>query len=402
MAREGIKQIANCGQCGHVLHAGRLTCPECQALLVGVTIPEAQRNEAIARYERAFILAGQGKPAEVIQECLPLFTLAPLWAEPYRMVGEACAELQQYREAMQYFHQAVKLAPDDQALRNRYDELIDLACLATANNQSSSTLIITPGLTATPAVKAKKAQASRRVPRSSLEIYRPYLLLCAVVLLCLLTFGLVRIGLHWGATNSGPGANSHGPLTGPAPVGVAVSNEPESKEVQRHPSLPVSPSPIFFPVEPTPFTPVSPVESSPRTARSTVSPVVVMPACVGLAQETATARIEMKGLIVNDIQYEESLHISEGIVLRTSPSAGRHLASGQTVVLVIARASRIPAIIGLSPSEAKARLRAHGLSVAGVEEVTTRKDTPGVVVSTRPDVGEPYPADRQVYLQVGK
>jgi serine/threonine-protein kinase len=109
-----------------------------------------------------------------------------------------------------------------------------------------------------------------------------------------------------------------------------------------------------------------------------------VPELTGVATATARARLDEVQL-EGDVVEEFSTTVAKGVVIRSDPPAGRSIARGETVTLVVSKGRdlvTVPDVKGRSLPDATAALVAAGLRP---NEVFGRAT--GVVDSTDPDVG---------------
>ena len=121
---------------------------------------------------------------------------------------------------------------------------------------------------------------------------------------------------------------------------------------------------------------------------------VSVPGVVGDDQATAVGSIEALGLVAN-VTTAHSDTIAEGLVISQDPAAGTLVVSGTTVDLVVSSGGTeqvsMPAVVGLSQSEAEAAIAAAGLVVGSEIQTYTPNVPPGDVISTVPPAGTLIP-----------
>lgn len=170
---------------------------------------------------------------------------------------------------------------------------------------------------------------------------------------------------------------------------------------------------VFTP--PTPFTkpvPQQPAPTIPEVRRfEPVEPpdIVQMPDIVGRGRDDALARLEELGLKVTSRELEEDPRNEPGEVVNQSPRPGRALTKGADVSIETAPgAQTVPSLLGLSDTEAKAKLKRAGLEVKQVPAAaptgTVGPDGapvgPGTVWSQTPGPGDAPPKNKRVEIRV--
>lgn len=116
---------------------------------------------------------------------------------------------------------------------------------------------------------------------------------------------------------------------------------------------------------------------------------VSVPDVVGSSLEVATERLKTNGLVVGETARKRSREAAPNTVLDQAPNAGRQLARGEAVKLLLAE--RPPLVVPQSldkPLEtARAELGAAGLSVGSVTQEATDRARPGTVLRMQPGPG---------------
>jgi len=116
---------------------------------------------------------------------------------------------------------------------------------------------------------------------------------------------------------------------------------------------------------------------------------IQVPDVTGYAREIAIQLIEAAGLTV--ARVDTGLAPAErGVVVSTSPTAGRSLDPGSSVDLFVsvgAASIRIPNVIGLTVDEARALLEAAGLVLGTPRMRTTRAHEPDLIFEQTPAGG---------------
>ena len=126
-----------------------------------------------------------------------------------------------------------------------------------------------------------------------------------------------------------------------------------------------------------------------------------------LAQRPITEvvpQLEQLGLRVVQ-QPQPDPHVAAGLVVSSDPVAGKRLAKGSEIHVVVSTGKPIlsvPNVMGMSPADAQKTLQDAGFQVAPqtASRPSTQEDA-GKVVSTDPGPGAQVPSDRQVTLTVG-
>jgi serine/threonine-protein kinase len=119
-----------------------------------------------------------------------------------------------------------------------------------------------------------------------------------------------------------------------------------------------------------------------------------VPDVEGLTEEQARQKLTAAGFRV-DVRKQESSAAEAGKVLDQSPAGGERVREGSEAMLHVGDGPvsvEVPSVVGLSVSEAKARLGEAGLVVGPQREVPSNTAPKGVVVEQR------YPAGREVKL----
>lgn len=117
-----------------------------------------------------------------------------------------------------------------------------------------------------------------------------------------------------------------------------------------------------------------------------------VPSLVGLREADAAAKARDVNLTVHEVVYEHHER-PPGTVVEQAPAAGRELASGERLRLVVSRGPEpasieMPDVTGMRVQDARARLREAGF--ARVEAIANRvsMQRPGVVGEQSPEAGE--------------
>ena len=111
-------------------------------------------------------------------------------------------------------------------------------------------------------------------------------------------------------------------------------------------------------------TTASPSEQISSAVQRATENTAVVPAVVGLGEKQASARITSVGL--QALGRSQASSKRQGVVLAQNPAAGKRLARGALVGLVVSagpRSGTVPPVVGLPVAKAVAALRAAGLGV---------------------------------------
>lgn len=114
-----------------------------------------------------------------------------------------------------------------------------------------------------------------------------------------------------------------------------------------------------------------------------------IPNVSGKSVESATRALEPEFVVSKDIQRQASSEVDEGLVIETDPAAGERVDEGSTITLIVSdgpKQVQIPALQGLSYSEAKDNLEAKGLKV---KKQLQDSDLPrNQVINSNPPAGD--------------
>lgn len=114
---------------------------------------------------------------------------------------------------------------------------------------------------------------------------------------------------------------------------------------------------------------------------------VDVPAVDGETVERASAILRNAGLKVGRTIERHDDDVDEGLVIRTSPPAGRNVARGARVNLYVSRGPEpvvVPTVVGLTRGEGEAALEAAGLGVEVVESESAEAD-PDEILAQDPE-----------------
>ena len=128
-----------------------------------------------------------------------------------------------------------------------------------------------------------------------------------------------------------------------------------------------------------------------------------VPEVVNLTAQEATERLEGFGLRGSPAGTEPNPEIEPGRVTRQSPEAGAQVDEGSTVQLWLSSGPaevRVPDVVGMEESEARAALRQAQLRPGERTEVFDAEAEAGTVIGTTPEGGTQVAQDTEVGLLV--
>ncbi|WP_156727731.1 Stk1 family PASTA domain-containing Ser/Thr kinase [Streptomyces apocyni] len=139
---------------------------------------------------------------------------------------------------------------------------------------------------------------------------------------------------------------------------------------------------------------------------STGLPQVAVPSVVGETQEDAKAKLEGDeyGFTVT-IEKEESTTVTAGEVLRQDPESGTKLEKGSEITLTVATAKpvvTVPALLGLTPEQAKAKLDEKGLVMGSQTEEESEAQPEGKVFEQLPAGGTDVDPGSTITIKIAK
>ncbi len=116
---------------------------------------------------------------------------------------------------------------------------------------------------------------------------------------------------------------------------------------------------------------------------------VSVPDVVGSSLEVATERLKANGLVVGETARKRSREASPNTVLDQAPNAGRQLARGEAVKLLLAERPPlvVPQSVDKSFDAARAELSSAGLTVGTITQEATDRAKPGTVLRMQPAPG---------------
>lgn len=113
-------------------------------------------------------------------------------------------------------------------------------------------------------------------------------------------------------------------------------------------------------------------------------PAIEVPSVLGLPVQSARALAENRGLMFVVTEEREDVHTAPGNILAQRPLEGSRIERGQSLDVVVAKAPgpvKVPALVGLPFSEAKARLESARLTVGKLSEATSAEVKAGSVIA---------------------
>ncbi len=129
-----------------------------------------------------------------------------------------------------------------------------------------------------------------------------------------------------------------------------------------------------------------------------------MPNVVGKSEAQALAALQAAGLKPTT-QAQASTKVKQGTVISTDPSAGTELEEGSPVTVVVSSGPQqvsVPEVTGSSEAEAKAALKAAGLTLGAVTRQPSGEVAAGTVLSQSPATGTQLAAGQPVALTVAQ
>jgi serine/threonine-protein kinase len=129
---------------------------------------------------------------------------------------------------------------------------------------------------------------------------------------------------------------------------------------------------------------------------------VQVPDVTGSTEDSAEARLERAGLLVN--REREDSDADEGTVIRQDPSGGTEVDEGTRVTIVVSSGREevaVPDVTGQTVRAARAELRDAGFRVQVDDQPVEDEAQDGLVVDQRPNAGTDLPEGRTVVIYVG-
>jgi eukaryotic-like serine/threonine-protein kinase len=130
---------------------------------------------------------------------------------------------------------------------------------------------------------------------------------------------------------------------------------------------------------------------------------VTVPQVKGMAVSTASSELQNLGFTVKLGQGEHSNTVAKGDVAATVPVIGTSAKRGTTVTLIESTGPvmiGVPQVTGLTEAAAQAELRKSGLTPGTVTMAASNTIPVGVVISTNPVAGTPWPQPKPVGITV--
>lgn len=147
-------------------------------------------------------------------------------------------------------------------------------------------------------------------------------------------------------------------------------------------------------VEPAPGT-VLPTGAQVKVFTSRGSQPVTVPDVSGRSTEEAAGILEGAGLVISETREQYDRGVEGGKAIGTDPASGTRLQSGDSVVLLVSTAVKVPLLVGQNVGNARAELQQLGLQVQ-VRQLTPSDGS--VVIGQTPGVGANVEAGSTVTL----
>lgn len=132
---------------------------------------------------------------------------------------------------------------------------------------------------------------------------------------------------------------------------------------------------------------------------------VSVPDVIGMLQEDAETAITDAGLEVGEVNEEATDDAEPGTVLSQNPTAGKEVAEGHKVDLVVAVGTAsvaVPDVVEMSLESAEKTLEKADLTVGRVTEELAEGKKPGTVLSQSPEAGEEVASGSRIDLVVAR
>ena len=128
------------------------------------------------------------------------------------------------------------------------------------------------------------------------------------------------------------------------------------------------------------------------------------PNLVGKNVEEARKEAESRGLkMVESDKKEYRSDIKADRVISQSPTAGKRIPQGETIVVVISLGPlQVPNLSGLPIDDAVALIKSRGLEVGGITYEATTEYRPGIVIESEPPYGAGISGGDKISLVVSK
>src|SRR6202042_905416 len=130
---------------------------------------------------------------------------------------------------------------------------------------------------------------------------------------------------------------------------------------------------------------------------------VTVPQVSAMAAPTARTELQNLGFTVRIGQSQHNNVVAKGDVIKTDPATGSSAKRGAVVTMVVSTGPvmiTVPQVTGLTQAAAQSALRKAGLTPGQVTSAASSTIGAGVVISTDPVVGTPWPQDKPVGLTV--
>ncbi|MFF0542279.1 Stk1 family PASTA domain-containing Ser/Thr kinase [Nocardia thailandica] len=147
-------------------------------------------------------------------------------------------------------------------------------------------------------------------------------------------------------------------------------------------------------VEPAPGT-ILPMGAQVKVYKSKGSQPVNVPDVKGKSADDATRALTQAGLAVRETRTQFDKTVESGKAIGTEPAVGTTLQSGDSVVLLVSNAVKVPAVMGRTVSSARAELQQLGLQVE-VKSLTNSDSS--LVIGQVPGFGSNVEAGSTVTL----
>ena len=125
-----------------------------------------------------------------------------------------------------------------------------------------------------------------------------------------------------------------------------------------------------------------------------------VPSVKDLGEQEARKRLDQAGFQA-EVKLRESSEKDTGKVLEQSVAGGEQAKKGSEIVLRVGKGpqvAKVPALVGLTYSEAEGELEQAGLLLGGVQEVTSETVPAGVIAGQDPQPGSKLERGSYVYL----
>ena len=125
-----------------------------------------------------------------------------------------------------------------------------------------------------------------------------------------------------------------------------------------------------------------------------------MPTVTGLGKQEARSRLDEAGFWVA-VRFQGSSREDADRVLEQSVAGGKQAREGSKIELTVGGgpgAAKVPALVGLTYSEAEGKLEQAGYLLGGVKEIQSATVPAGVIAGQNPKVGTTLDQGSYVYL----